>query len=396
MSKNHSTVPIKPSKPYPEFPLYAHAAGYWAKKIRGRFYYFGPWEDPDGALTKYEEQKGALHSGKSPKPDSDATTVKDICNTILNAKKALVESQELSPRSWEGYKNACDVIIKHFGKRQKIGDLTPEDFTSLRKKLAVKWGPVRLGNTIQTIRGVFKFAYDSGMLETPMRFGPTFKKPTKKIMRLHRAKQGLKLFSADEIKALLSRAGDAMKAMILLGVNCGFGNADCARLPLAAVDFRNGWIDYPRPKTGINRRCSLWPETATALREVIANRKSPKKDADKGLLFITQRGQAWTGIAAITHEMGKLLKALGINSHRNFYTLRHTFRTIADESKDQPAIDHIMGHARDDMASVYRERISDDRLMAVSDHVRKWLFKDTSRESSPSASGELQDQWSAI
>jgi hypothetical protein len=26
------------------------------------------------------------------------------------------------------------------------------------------------------------------------------------------------------------------------------------------------------------------------------------------------------------------------------------------------------------MASVYRERISDDRLRAVVEHVRKWLF----------------------
>jgi hypothetical protein len=26
------------------------------------------------------------------------------------------------------------------------------------------------------------------------------------------------------------------------------------------------------------------------------------------------------------------------------------------------------------MASVYRERISDERLKAVSDHVRKWVF----------------------
>ena len=31
-------------------------------------------------------------------------------------------------------------------------------------------------------------------------------------------------------------------------------------------------------------------------------------------------------------------------------------------------------HARDDMASVYRERISDERLRAVAAHVRKWLF----------------------
>lgn len=31
-------------------------------------------------------------------------------------------------------------------------------------------------------------------------------------------------------------------------------------------------------------------------------------------------------------------------------------------------------HVRDDMASVYRERISEERLRAVTEHVRKWLF----------------------
>jgi integrase len=73
--------------------------------------------------------------------------------------------------------------------------------------------------------------------------------------------------------------------------------------------------------------------------------------------------------------MAKLLKSLKL--HRpglNFYALRHTFETIAGESRDQVAVDHIMGHARDDMASVYRERISDERLKAVTDYMRGWLF----------------------
>jgi integrase len=75
--------------------------------------------------------------------------------------------------------------------------------------------------------------------------------------------------------------------------------------------------------------------------------------------------------------MRKLLDAVSINGHRNFYALRHTFETVGGESKDQVAVDAIMGHARDDMASLYRERISDERLKAVTDHIRAWLFPPT-------------------
>ncbi len=65
-----------------------------------------------------------------------------------------------------------------------------------------------------------------------------------------------------------------------------------------------------------------------------------------------------------------------MNGRKNlgFYSLRHRFLTIAEETRDFPAVQLIMGHSDNSMASHYRERISDDRLEAVANHVRKWLF----------------------
>ena len=39
----------RPSKPYPGFPMFPHATGRWAKKIRQKLHYFGKIaDDPDG------------------------------------------------------------------------------------------------------------------------------------------------------------------------------------------------------------------------------------------------------------------------------------------------------------------------------------------------------------
>ena len=71
------------------------------------------------------------------------------------------------------------------------------------------------------------------------------------------------------------------------------------------------------------------------------------------------------------------MKDLGF--HRkglNFYALRHTFQTIAEE-RDAVATSFIMGHVprSEDMASIYRERMTRGRLLRTVKHVRRWLFK---------------------
>jgi integrase len=373
---------VKPAKPSDDFPLFPHANGCWAKKILGKLHYFGPWENPGQALESYLRDKDDLHAGRTPRAAPGVLTVKDLANVFLNAKKDAVAAGELSPRTHAGYLEACGYVVKAFGPGRLVSDLTPADFAGLRSKLAERFGPHGLGTRIQCVRCLFKYAFDSELLDRPIRFGPDFKRPSRKTLRLHRAKQGPKLFTAEEVRRMIDAAGVQLRAMLLLAINAGFGNSDCGNLPVSALDLDGGWIDYPRPKTGVARRCPLWPETVAALREAMEGRPASKSEEHAGLVFITKYGLPWhrdtgkMGNRPISLETSKLLKKLNINGRKglNFYTLRHTFRTVADEAKDPVAADHFMGHGTPNMSSVYRERISDERLLAVSDHVRAWLF----------------------
>src|SRR5262245_48487071 len=236
MSEPHPiapAAPVKPTKPRPDFPLFPHATRRWAKKIRGQLHYVGPWDDPDGALAKYLELKDDLHAGRKPRPDpGDGVTVKELCNRFLNAKNALVEEGRLSPLTWGDYKTACDEIVAAFGKSRLVSDLRSDDFAELRRRMARKWGLERLCKPIQFTRFVFRYAFDAELIDRPVRFGPDFKRPSKEDFRLHRARQGPKLFTADEIRRILDVAGVQLKAMTLLAINGGFGNSDCGNLPL--------------------------------------------------------------------------------------------------------------------------------------------------------------------
>jgi integrase len=411
----------RPKKPYPEFPLSPHASGTWQKKIRGKIYYFGRWAnrvdgklvriEGDGwkeALEEYKAVADDLHAGRTPRIKGDGLTVAHLCNAFLTAKQRKVSSGELSARAFREYREITDILIAAFSKARLVEDLAADDFEKLRADMTERWGPVRLSNGITRVKSVFKYGLDNGLIEKPVRYGGEFKKPDKTVLRRHRAQRGERMLEAAEVRRILDalagkevetgrtneETGEpetvtldphpALRAMVLLGVNAGFGNCDCATLPISAIDLDAAWLDYPRPKTAVPRRCWLWPETVQAIRAALAVRPEPRDDGVAGLMFLTSIGTPWihtTATGAQTDRVmvlfGKLLRKLSL--HRDglgFYSLRHVFRTVADAARDQVATDVIMGHTDPTMAAHYRERIDDDRLHAVAGHVRQWLFGD--------------------
>lgn len=393
----HSTMkkPLeKPRKPYPSFPLYAHATRRWAKKIAGKTHFFGPWDKPDEALQEYQRVREDLEAGRRPGRQRAGVSVAEVCNEYLEHKLSKIASGELSSRSWRDYHATCERIVKRFGKTTNVSALVPDDFAELRASIAKTRGPVSLANELTRVRSVFKFAYESGRIDTPVRFGHGLERPSKKSMRQAKHARGSRLFSSDDLRKIIDHADNPMKAMVLLAINGGLGQTDIAGLPKSAVNLQEGWLDFPRVKTAIDRRIPMWPETVQALREATAKRPAPANPEDDRLVFLTRFGVPWVRssfkpveqaelaklknpirlVDAIAGEFKKLVAELEIEG--SFYNLRHTFATVGADTRDQVAVNALMGHADQSIAANYRERIGDERLKTVTDHVRAWLFSD--------------------
>lgn len=355
----------KPSKPHEDYPLYAHSNGQWAKKIRGKTVFFGQWSKWREALERYEATKDTAGI-------PETFDLMDLVELFLDAKQKQVESGELKPDTWKEYDRVCAKMLAILGSQTPVDSLNAGHFIYLREELAKTiTHPVTLKNTVVKLRVLFAWAYEAEHCDKPLRYRAALKRPPKRLLREARNNASAKLFSREELKLMLDGASGWMKPAIYLGINCGLGNRDLCELPWSAIGGR--WLDFPRIKNQIARRCYLWPETVQAL-------ESWRREQGECEWVVTGRsgqqlGQGESASTPVAHRLGGLLESLKIQSdRRGFYTLRHTYRTIADATKDQVAVRYTMGHADHSIDDSYREAIDDSRLIAVAAHVRSWLL----------------------
>lgn len=348
----------KPQKPYTGFPLFPHNNGQWAKKIGGKLRYFGKWSDWRSALKSYHLLVGG------PKE-----TLEHVIERYLESRRRLGDA---------GHRHLTDLrwtlrrFKKIIGPKKMLAHLKSADYERWRAELNQTNGPVSVANHVRKVRTFLGWCVDENIIKQ-MPVTKALKKPTRAQLRLERARRGSKMFEAAEIRKLLKFVPFQMKAMILLGINAGLGPTDLAKLK--SEHIVDGWLMYPRSKTGVERRIPLWKETQEALSDVIR----PQDD----LVFRTATGRPClnefaTGVdSPITAKFRRWCKDLDIyKKGRGIYGLRHTVQTIGEESGDTVATSAILGHVpdADDMSAVYRERISDSRLKKVVDFIHDWLF----------------------
>ncbi len=396
MKSKHSTPGSSTSKAKrekPKHPLFQHATGQWAKKVNGKLHYFG--KDKNKALDEWVRVKDALLAGR-PRPQentaSKSITVRELCNLFLDAKDKKVEAKKIKRRSWADYQVECKRLITILGADTQVDFLDEKDFDSLLVKVSKGVKQKTAEGRIVRIRAVFRFA-EKRRLTGPILYRmEDFTKPSKAEIEREKG-DALKVFDASEIRLLLANAGVNLKAMILLGVNCGLGNTDIAVLTPENFDFENGWLTKRREKTGKPRRIPLWPETIEAVQAAITSRKS--RFGDCPFIFLTKQGNpfvqpprerqkdedektSWTiGANPISSEFRKLRTSCGIDgAKQSFYALRHTFKSVGENATgNNIAVDYMMGHIDPSVSAIYRQYVLDERLLEVTNAVHKWLFE---------------------
>lgn len=358
-----------------DFPLSWHkGVGQWMKKFKGKQYYFGA--DPNAAIKLYLSQKDHLIAGVDPPTENADISVRDLVNHYLVHREQDRDSKKTSTsyitdRTFSEYKDTGSVMVALWDRRS-VAMLRPMDFATLRHKLD-SGSPDRLRRRMTNVRSIFKWGRSVGLINADVKFGDEFDLADKSQLRKAKANRKEPILDAVTINTALAAAWPQMKAFILLGINCGFYSKDINDLKNSYVDRE--FIQFAREKTGIDRRCWLWPET----REAIAAAKAPENAEDR--MFLSKRGNplhvphGLNRTDLIACNWTELKKMIGLKRENSgFKCFRHTFRTEADGAKDPEAVRLVMGHTDGSVGEFYRHRFDDERLIAVAQHVRHWLL----------------------
>jgi len=232
-----------------KFPLTLHPTGQYCKRIKGKLYYFG--NDKRKALERYLEQAAYLYAGKGTKPESttDSLSIKILCNLYLEHQESRVAIGEIKARHLYDQTRLLRDFVKFVGPNRIIANVSTIDLQNYRKKLVkAKIKPNTINNRVATFKAMYNWAIDNEIISTVPNL-----KAIKKILPPQTEKP---IFTIEQIEKLLDCADKQMSAMILLGLNCGFGCTDCAEIQWKNLDLKNGRVSFPRGK----RRCpdSSW------------------------------------------------------------------------------------------------------------------------------------------
>ena len=292
----------KPPKPYPGFPLFPDNNGYWRKKIGGRHCTFGRWASIDdepayraswqSALARFEALYEQMQRGATIKARPELITLGELVGRYLADSSRDVERREIGARHFAELRQSLEGYRDAVGASRTIAQLI-DDPTPIRAYVdgrRDRYGWCYYNRLMRHANALWTWAAAPMSEALPAAFKWKGLHASRKVREFRRERREARArgvrrtFDAGEVRALIDAAGPTLRAAILLGYHCAFGNGDVARLPRNAISVYDrptavrvhgrvktipaGWalIDFPRPKTELDRFAIVPPHVVAAVR----------------------------------------------------------------------------------------------------------------------------------
>ncbi len=296
---------------------------------------------------------------------SVAISFKDYAERWLGARKA-----EVRPVSFVAYEAAIRHFCDHLGDAadRDMATLTRVHVCSFRDAKAAQTSARTASNQLTILRIVFKNAVrDRILLESPADGVAPAKGGAGSAKRV---------FTVDELKAIVAVSDPEWRSMILFALYCGQRLSDVASLRWSNVDMAAGVLRLTTRKTG--RRMVI--PIAGPLRDHIATLAAPATDGPlhpKANEILEREGRAGT----LSRHFAAILEAAGLRTipprrpgvgrggpqvrhPLSFHTLRATATTWMHESGIPLAtVQALIGHSGDATHALYT-RIGEESLRA--------------------------------
>ncbi|HUF62266.1 MAG TPA: tyrosine-type recombinase/integrase [Verrucomicrobiales bacterium] len=291
-------------------------------------------------------------------------SVKDYSERWLAARKS-----EIAPRSFTAYQDGIRAFLAWLGDRadEDLEAISRVDLVAYRDHRAATTSATTANNSLRVAKMLFRGARKDGMLaEDPSEF----------VAAAKGAKRGAaRIFTMDQIRAVLRVADAEWKSLILFGLYTGQRLSDLAALTWSNLDTEAGVIRLTARKTGL----SLTVPMAVPLRDHVATFSAPEAPEapvhPRACSLLHKHGRA----GMLSRQFGDLLVAAGLRAKParsqgkgtaapradrglKFHDLRATCVTLLHEAGIPLAtVQALVGHSNDAVHQLYT-RVGDAAL----------------------------------
>ncbi len=355
--------------PRPSAPWYRAATGWWMVTLGGEKIKLLKGDDTKEHRDLAQEKWVELRKARRDNPESPTATVQDIVEAFL-----LWSAQHLGTETHRVLRGYCGAFAEYCGtvrvstlkpfhvtrwvsymmSKERVQEENQERERAVAAGEIVKrfkggklkpWGLATAHNAKAAAFRVFSWATEEGLLPS---------NPLKGLKR-PKAPPRQRAMSDDEFRKLHKTAKPAFADLLFALRETGARPKELRTLQWDQVqDDRLVLLQHKTVKATGQARVILIMDAMKALLKKLKRRSKGE------FVFVNVRGEPWTA-NAISQQIGRLRKKLGLRSDLCAYLARHGFGTRAILSGvDALTVAKLMGHTSMDMVSKVYVHLADE------------------------------------